>query len=203
MVGATWSCCYFGVFRLHHTTTHPVMSLHEKPYITFSLNNCTHWLHAKLITFSLNKWTNNIRRLYACLAVTCHRHFWQNDRGLLHETAVTRRWYGYRTKRVSTKSWPRRRTFSCRSCRDVERNEDWKKEEKIWATSRSRVRRSNPALSCPRSHCAFCLWLAPAPVLHLFDYLYFRNRLRVTRAGVQFPYFVFLTLLASFILCLS
>ena len=28
--------------------------------------------------------------MYACLAVTCHLRFWQNDRGLLHATAVTR-----------------------------------------------------------------------------------------------------------------
>ena len=28
--------------------------------------------------------------MYACLAVTCHLHFWQNDRGLLRATAVTR-----------------------------------------------------------------------------------------------------------------
>ena len=26
--------------------------------------------------------------MYACLAVTCHLHFWQNDQGLLHATAV-------------------------------------------------------------------------------------------------------------------
>ena len=28
--------------------------------------------------------------MHACLAVTCHLHFWQNDQGLLHATAVTR-----------------------------------------------------------------------------------------------------------------
>ena len=27
--------------------------------------------------------------MYACLAVTCHLHFWQNDRDLLRATAVT------------------------------------------------------------------------------------------------------------------
>ena len=26
--------------------------------------------------------------MYACLAVTCHLHFWQNDRDLLRATAV-------------------------------------------------------------------------------------------------------------------
>ena len=32
------------------------------------------------------------------LAVTCHLHFWQNDRGLLRATAVTRGWNGYRNE---------------------------------------------------------------------------------------------------------
>ena len=31
-------------------------------------------------------------RVYACLGVPCHLHFWQNDRGLLRATAVTRGW---------------------------------------------------------------------------------------------------------------
>ena len=32
------------------------------------------------------------RRMPVCLAVTCHLHFWQNDRDLLRATAVTRGW---------------------------------------------------------------------------------------------------------------
>ena len=27
--------------------------------------------------------SNHIRKVYACLTVTCHLHFWQNDRDLL------------------------------------------------------------------------------------------------------------------------
>ena len=42
-------------------------------------------------------------RVYACLGVTCHLHFWQNDRGLLRATVVTRGWNGHRI-RVSTQS---------------------------------------------------------------------------------------------------
>ena len=30
----------------------------------------------------------HIRRMPACLAVTCHLHFWQNDRDLLRATAA-------------------------------------------------------------------------------------------------------------------
>ena len=34
-----------------------------------------------------------------CLAVTCHLHFWQDDRDLLRRaTAVTRGWNGYQNE---------------------------------------------------------------------------------------------------------
>ena len=32
----------------------------------------------------------DVSRVYACLGVTCHLHFWQNDRGFSCTTAVTR-----------------------------------------------------------------------------------------------------------------
>ena len=35
---------------------------------------------------------SHIRKVYACLAVTCHLHFWQNDRDFLRATVVTRGW---------------------------------------------------------------------------------------------------------------
>ena len=41
---------------------------------------------------------SHIRKVHACLAVTCHLHFWQNDRDLLRATAVTRGWNGYWNK---------------------------------------------------------------------------------------------------------
>ena len=37
----------------------------------------------------------DIRKVYACLVVTCHLHFWQNDRDFLRATVVTRGWNGY------------------------------------------------------------------------------------------------------------
>ena len=51
-------------------------------------------------------WFNksHIRKVYACLAVTCHLHFWQNDRDLLRATVVTRGWNGYRNKSQHRKS---------------------------------------------------------------------------------------------------
>ena len=41
---------------------------------------------------------SHIRKVYACLAVTCHLHFGQNDQDLLRATAVTRGSNGYRNK---------------------------------------------------------------------------------------------------------
>ena len=41
---------------------------------------------------------SHICKVYACLAVTCHLHFWQNDQDLLRATAVTQGWNGYRNK---------------------------------------------------------------------------------------------------------
>ena len=41
---------------------------------------------------------SHIRRVLGCLAVTCHLHFWQNDRDLLRATAVIQGRKGYRNK---------------------------------------------------------------------------------------------------------
>ena len=43
----------------------------------------------------------HVRKMYACLAVTCHLHFWQNDRDFLRATVVTRGWNGYRNTEES------------------------------------------------------------------------------------------------------
>ena len=48
----------------------------------------------------------SIRKVYACLAVTCHLHFWQNDRDFLRATVVTRGWNGYRNKESAQKVDP-------------------------------------------------------------------------------------------------
>ena len=57
------------------------------------------WCHVKLLpvrrTFCVRNHApvymaieSRIRRVQVCLAVTCHLHFWQNDRDLLRATAV-------------------------------------------------------------------------------------------------------------------
>ena len=47
---------------------------------------------------------SHIRKVYACLAVTCPLHFWQSDLDFLRATAVTRGWNGYRNKSQHRKS---------------------------------------------------------------------------------------------------
>ena len=46
---------------------------------------------------------SHIRKVQACLTVTCYLHLWQNDGDPLHVTAVTRGWNGYQNKRQQTK----------------------------------------------------------------------------------------------------
>ena len=82
---------------------------------------------------------NHIRKVYACLAVTCHLHFWQNDRDLLRATAVARGWNGYRNKSQHRKS-----TLEKKILPPLQQGFEL-------ATFQSRVRRSNHwAIHAPR-----------------------------------------------------
>ena len=56
--------------------------------------------------------------MYACLAVTGHLHFWQNDRDLLCATAVTRGWNGYRNKSQHRKLTLEKKILPSESRRD-------------------------------------------------------------------------------------
>ena len=50
---------------------------------------------------------SHIRGMHVCLAVTCHQHFWQNDRDSLRATAVKLGWSGHRSKnRTAQKADP-------------------------------------------------------------------------------------------------
>ena len=82
---------------------------------------------------------SHICKVYACLAVTCHLCFWQNDRGLLCATVVTIGWNGYRNK-----SQHRKLTLEKKILPQLQRGFEP-------ATFRSRVRRSNH-------------WAIPAPL---------------------------------------
>ena len=47
---------------------------------------------------------SHVRKVYACLAVTCHLHFLAEWPGFLRATVVTRGWNGYRNKSQHRKS---------------------------------------------------------------------------------------------------
>jgi len=68
MASATWNCCYLSTGSVY---TIQVL--------------CTPYNHAPCHFIQ-----SHIHKMYACLAVTCHLHFWQNDWDLLHATVVTR-----------------------------------------------------------------------------------------------------------------
>ena len=65
---------------------------------------------------------SHIRKVYACLTVTCHLHFWQNDRGRLRATAVTRGWNGYRNRsqhrKLTLEKKRKKKNFSRHASRD-------------------------------------------------------------------------------------
>ena len=120
-----------------------------------------------------------LSKVYACLTVTCHLHFWQNDRGLLRAAAVTRGWNGYRNN-----SQHRKLTL----------------EKKILppllqgfepATFRSRVRRSNH-------------WVIPAPSIsskqeHFLLHIIFKTKYYLPRFFFFFLFFfLFFLLFFSF-----
>ena len=92
MAGATWNCCSLGassVYTIEPCTS--LQSLHSKPP-----EKC---------------------RVYACLAIICHLHVWQNDRDLSRATAVTRGRNGYWNKSQHRKSTLEKKISYC-SCRD-------------------------------------------------------------------------------------
>ena len=84
MAGAVWNCCRRGAFCVYHATM--------SRYFMQSHVGCV---------------------MRACSAVTCHLHFWQNDRDFVHAAAVTRGWNGYRNKTPAQKVDPGERFLFC------------------------------------------------------------------------------------------
>ena len=90
MAGVTWNCCRLGAGSV------------------YTIQPCT---------MSRHFMQSHIRRMHACLAVSCQLLFLQNDRDLLRATAVTRGWSGYRKKESAQEADPGEEN-SCRSSRD-------------------------------------------------------------------------------------
>ena len=58
---------------------------------------------------------SHIRKVHAWVAVTCHLHFWQNDRDRLRVTAVTRGWKRIPKQESAQKVDPGEKKYSPRS----------------------------------------------------------------------------------------
>ena len=69
---------------------------HSSPAVFFKVEIRSRTLNPLLRPASDH--SGSARGVYACLGVTCHLHFWQNDRGLLRATAVTRGWNEHRIR---------------------------------------------------------------------------------------------------------
>ena len=100
--GSTWVTSFIARFlNIHRSGVLTALAWlvpHETAAISAQVL-CTPYNHAPCHFMQ-----SHIRKVYACLAVTCHLHFWQNDRDLLRATAVTRGWNGYRNKSQHRKS---------------------------------------------------------------------------------------------------
>ena len=84
----TW-CTYSAVWLLHGMVPRETAAVSARS--VYTIQPCT--------TLQCHFIPSHIRiRVHACLAVTCHLHFGQNDRDLLPAIAVTRGWNGYRNK---------------------------------------------------------------------------------------------------------
>ena len=123
-----WLAFYSAFLNIHQGGVLTVLASHETTAISAQVL-WTSYNHAPCHFMQ-----SHIRKMYACLAVTCYLHFWQNDRDLLRATAVTRGWNRYRNK-----SQHRELTLEKKILRPV-----------LPATLPSRVRRSNH-------------WAIPAP----------------------------------------
>ena len=119
-----WSLLYSAILRFRAVSLRSHVILHEWIALYIArfwistevvyLQRWRHgWCHMKLLPSRRVLCTpynhapchfmqSHIRKVYACLAVTCQLHFWRNDRGLLRATAtITRGWNGYRNKCTS------------------------------------------------------------------------------------------------------
>ena len=109
-----WIAFHSAFLNIHRSgvlTALPWLVPHETAAISarsvYTIQPCTMSLHA-----------SHIRKMYACLAVTCHLHFRQNDRGLLRATAVTWGWNGYRNESAQKVDPGEENSRAAPACRD-------------------------------------------------------------------------------------
>ena len=110
--GCCWSLLYSAILRSRRDSTSVTSFFIARFCISTEvvyLQRWHGWCHLKLLPSRRILWTPfnhapchfvqiHIRRMKACLVVTCHLHLWQNDRDLLRAAAVTRGWNGHRNE---------------------------------------------------------------------------------------------------------
>ena len=100
--GSTWVTSFLQrVLNIHRSCVLTALAWlvpHETAAVSVQVL-CTPYNHALCHIMQ-----SHIPKVYACLGVTCHLHFWQNDRDLLRATAVAWGWNGYRNKSQHRKS---------------------------------------------------------------------------------------------------
>ena len=95
MSGLIFCCCFFEYPPTWCTSVLAWLVPHETAAVSAQVL-CTPYNHA-LCQFM----QSHIRKVDAGLAVSCHLHFWQNDRDLF---GVTQGWNGYQNKSQHRKS---------------------------------------------------------------------------------------------------
>ena len=77
---STWVTSFLNIHRSGVLTALAWLVSHETAAVSAQVL-CTPYKHAPCHFMQ-----SHIRKVYACLAVTCHLHFWQNDQDLLRAT---------------------------------------------------------------------------------------------------------------------
>ena len=86
MILHEWLAFYSAFLNIHRSGVHKWLVPHETAAVSAQVL-CTPCYHAPCHFMQ-----SHICKVYSCLAVTCHLHFWQHDRDLLRATVVTWGW---------------------------------------------------------------------------------------------------------------
>ena len=92
-------------YRLYLFIVHILFfNVHWSGLLTIAICLLHGWCHVKLLpsqtctSLQYHHIQSHVGNVHVCLAVTCHLHFWQNDRDLLCTTVVTQGWNWCRNK---------------------------------------------------------------------------------------------------------
>ena len=175
-----WSLLYSTILRSRADSLPSHVILHEWFFIArfwistqvLYLQHWHGWCHMKL----LPSWRilctpynhapchfmqSHVRKVHACLAVTCYLHLWQNEWDLLHATAITWGWNGYPNKSHHRKL-TQEKIFFMPLLQGLEP-----------ATFDSQIWRSNQSYPCGAIFWSYFIWLFVIHSVQLIFFLFF------------------------------